>query len=447
VRVLRLVLAFVALGGCGDDVPIAAEAGTDATSSSDATSDCDGPFCVYQGPCPPVTCTGGLCLRQICCDGAPATSISGVVHAPNGTLPIAGALVYVPNGPLAPFTHGPSLDSCSGATVYGNPLVSAVTDAQGHFTLANMPSGADIPIVVQAGKWRRRIAATIAPCVDNPLPDSSLRLPVRPGETSPDDDMPAIAIATGADDALECTLRALGVDASQFTPPGGTGRVHLWQGEGGATLGGASASSLWASPDGGATPALASYDMLLLACEGADFIGDKPATSRAAIASYANGGGWVLATHAQGVWIEQGPGAWPSTAVWNHAADPTNETLVVDQGSDAGALFAQWLLASGASSTLGAFDVARPRHDVDAMDASAPRTTWAFGDDAGALAIYSFSTPLGVQYKLGRVLYADLDVSQIGGEAFPSTCASALTPEQKAFAYFLFDHPMCAIDY
>jgi hypothetical protein len=444
---LRLFLAMAAFDGCGDDVVVAPDGGSDATSPSDATSDCVGPFCSYEGPCPPVTCTGGLCLKQLCCDGAPATSISGVVHAPNGTLPIAGALVYVPNSSLQPFTHGPSLESCGGTRVYGDLLVGAISDAHGHFTLANMPSGSDIPIVVQAGKWRRRMTATITPCVDNPLPDDSLRLPTRPNETSPDDDMPSIAIATGADDALECTLRALGVDGSQFTPPGGSGRVHVWQGEGGATLGGSPASSLWASVDGGASPTLASYDMLLLACEGADFIADKPATSRAAIASYANNGGWVLATHAQGVWIEQGPGAWPSTAVWNHAADPASTTLAVDQSTDAGVAFAQWLLAAGASTTLGAFDVSRPRHDVDAMDASAPRTTWALGDDAGALAIYSFTTPLGGQYSLGRVLYADLDVSQIGGEAFPSACSTSLTPEQKAFAYFLFDHPMCAFDY
>ncbi len=441
-RFARFVLAV--LGACGNvaEVPDGSAVDAGDATVADAASECTGPFCDYQGPCPPVTCGGGLCLKQICCDGAPATSISGVVHAPNGTLPIAGAVVYVPNWSLVPLSHGATCSSCGGATLFGDPLVAAVTDAQGHFTLANMPAGADIPIVVQRGKWRRRTTATITPCVDNPLPDDSLRLPTRPGETSPDDDMPTIAVATGADDALECTLRTLGIDASQFTAPGGAGRVNIWRGEGGATLGGPSASSLWASSDGGASATLDGYDMLVLACEGADFLSDKPASSRAAIASYANAGGYVFATHAQGVWLEQGPAPWPSTAVWNHVADPLSKTLVVGQSSDAGAGFAQWLVGAGASTTLGALEVSRPHHDVDALDAAAPRTTWAFGDDAGSIALYSFQSGCD-----GRVFYADLDVAASGGETFPTGCATTLTPDEKAFAYFLFDHPMCAINY
>ncbi len=80
-------------------------------------------------------------------------------------------------------------------------------------------------------------------------------------------------------------------------------------------------------------------------------------------------------------------------------------------------------------------------HDVDAVDAGSQRSTWAFGDDGGSLAMYSFRP------VCGRVFFADMDVAQTGGETFPSGCASALTPEQEAFAYFFFDYPACAIDY
>jgi len=37
-------------------------------------------------------------------------------------------------------------------------MVSAVTATNGTFTLTNMPVGTDIPLVIQAGKWRRKIS-------------------------------------------------------------------------------------------------------------------------------------------------------------------------------------------------------------------------------------------------------------------------------------------------
>lgn len=52
-------------------------------------------------------CTG-LCLPQVSCPGVGTTSISGKVYAPNGSDPIPGALVYVPNAAVAPFTPGVS---------------------------------------------------------------------------------------------------------------------------------------------------------------------------------------------------------------------------------------------------------------------------------------------------------------------------------------------------
>ncbi len=53
--------------------------------------------------------------------GMPATTISGVVLAPNGTLPLYGINVYVPNSDPGPMPSGLTCNQCS-ATLPGDPV-------------------------------------------------------------------------------------------------------------------------------------------------------------------------------------------------------------------------------------------------------------------------------------------------------------------------------------
>ena len=53
--------------------------------------------------------------------------------------------------------------------VSGSPLVSAITGRRRHVHLTNMPVGANIPLVIQNGRWRRQvIIPSVAACVDTP---------------------------------------------------------------------------------------------------------------------------------------------------------------------------------------------------------------------------------------------------------------------------------------
>ena len=102
--------------------------------------------------------------------------------------------VYVPNRPLDPIPTGPVCTACQ-APASGKPLVSAVTDAKGKFTIKNAPAGANIPLVMQQGKWRRRInIPMVTQCTANTLSDKNqTRMPKKQTEGNADSNIPQIA--------------------------------------------------------------------------------------------------------------------------------------------------------------------------------------------------------------------------------------------------------------
>src|SRR5258708_30079731 len=148
----------------------------------------------------PLACGGGgmanvcgrpcvnLCKQQMACMMG-TTTISGTVLAPtNAGLgygnpdPLPNAIVYVPNDVVMPFTNGVSCDKC-GAQVTGSPLVSVNSGVDGKFVLPNAPCGANIPLVIQLGRWRRHIVIqNVACCADTPLTGDQSRRPREQGE-------------------------------------------------------------------------------------------------------------------------------------------------------------------------------------------------------------------------------------------------------------------------
>ena len=139
------------------------------------------------------SCGTGLCLQQVSCTGGATTSISGVVYAPNGTDPLPNVTVYIPNGPVDPFTPGVSCPVV-GQAPSGSPLVGTTTAVDGSFTLVNVPVGSNIPLVIVSGRWRRQlvIPGTVG-CQANPLPANFAVMP----QNQTQGDIPKIAIATG----------------------------------------------------------------------------------------------------------------------------------------------------------------------------------------------------------------------------------------------------------
>jgi hypothetical protein len=414
-------------------------------------------------------CTG-LCLRQKSCASG-TTSLSGTVMDPAGKVPLYNVLVYVPNAPVAPITNGATCDRCG--SVSGDPLVTAITGVDGKFKLDNVPVGADIPLVVQIGKWRRQLVIPNVPeCVDTPLNAEQIRLPRRKSEG----DIPQIALTTGGADVMECWLRKVGLADEEFTTGTGTGKVHFYAGVGtGVTTSFQGGSNFSPAQDFWATQAsLMKYDIVILSCEGITSPQTKPAAALDAMKAYANAGGRVFASHWHRYWFntarmnQQNPaGPAPSpfedVASWNDRDEPPNPSFgTINTGFPKGQAMHDWL----AQSTVNALcpgsgscpanqndklRIEDPRHNVDSVNANTA-TSWITvpNDDGPSNAAHqyiSFNTPIPAPDadKCGRVVYSDLHVTTADEHGpWPNGCKTTeLTPQEKALEFMLFDLSSC----
>lgn len=202
-----------------------------------STCDPNDPFCnpsVGDGGNEGAPPCDGLQCQIVNCGTADGTTISGKVYDPAGKNPLYNVFVYVPNYALADIPdNGPVCTQCQ-APASGKPIASAVTNEKGEFVIKNAPSGSQIPLVMQVGKWRRRVVIPqVNQCTLNPQIDPNMtRLPRRQKEGSQWDNIPRIAFSTGCDNAECFLLKRIGIADSEFTGPSGNGRVHVYAGSG-----------------------------------------------------------------------------------------------------------------------------------------------------------------------------------------------------------------------
>ena len=413
---------------------------------------------------PSSACVNLQC-QQLACENGATTSVSGTVYDPAGKNPLYNVAVFVPNTKPQPFTNGASCDRCD--TLYtGSPIAATLTDAAGRFKLDNVPVGADIPLVIQIGKWRRQLSvASVAECRDNPQPDRTLRLP----KNRMEGDIPKIAISTGGADTLECLLRRVGLDATEYGP-GATSeaRVHIYKGEHGdddpeapntAPPGPASAAALWDRSEH-----LMAYDLLLLSCEG----DETTNMNQQALHDYASAGGRVFASHFHYSWFNTGPYGDENLAKWTRGSngiDDISSTIVTTlpngQPFAKGQALAAWLANVGALEN-GKLPIEDAKHNADVGADHTPSQPWIVADqDAeapGATQYFSFNTPTDalvntadtVGMYCGRVVFSDLHVGAASnddkGRPVPTGCSNgALSPQEAALEFMLFDLSSCII--
>jgi hypothetical protein len=417
---------------------------------SGVTKPCEGLACQQS------TCKMGACVQPACPAGSP-TTLSGKVYDPAGKVPLYNVDVYIPNAALADYKDGPACDTC-GNRLSGNPIVKATTDAAGNFKLgdgsADVPTGANIPLVMQVGKWRRQVTiANVAACADNPLTaDPNLtRLP----RTQAEGHIPKIALTTGGADALECLLRKIGIDDSEFTPEAGAGRVNFFAGVGGtnaydATHGGATFTSV--EPWWNDLANLSKYDMILHSCEGTENPKNKTMAAREALKQYADMGGRVFASHWHNYWFEHGPAPWPGIANFDHQADlPIPFTATIDTTFAKGTALADWLVNVGGSTTRGQLVIQGAQHTINTVNSG---RRWIYSDTPQSVQYLDSTTPMGQPAACGRVVLSDIHVSTGGATAtedasgptkpYPTGCVTTdLSPQEKTLEFMIFDLSSC----
>ncbi len=452
------------------------DAGKDSTTANDARAAVDDAAQTPRDSArPPITATDAAsdepnpaCVNLQCqlkhCPNDGTTSISGTVFDPAGKNPLYNVAVFVPNTTPQPFEYGPSCDTCS-ALYTGNPVVSTLTDAKGQFKLTNVPVGQDIPLVIQIGKWRRQVTiANVSECEDNPQPNGMLRLPKNRSEG----DIPKIAISTGGADTLECLLRRIGVDASEYVPgENDAGHVQVYQGSSYAgnptapnTSPGApsSVSSLWNNID-----SLSRYDIVLLSCEG-DETRDM---NQQALHDYASAGGRVFASHFHYSWFNTGPYSTENLATWTRGSNDLGDidtdivtTLPDGKPFAKGEALKEWL-GNVNALTNGQLRIQAGRHNADVSAANTPSQAWitaSGGKAPGATQYFSFNTPTDALGSVGdqgggycgRVVFSDLHVGAASGDdksrPVPSGCSNKdLSPQEAALEFMLFDLSSCII--
>jgi hypothetical protein len=385
------------------------------------------------------------------------TSVSGTVYDPAGKLPLYNVVVYEPSEPLQPLSQGASCETCAG-NFSGRPVAAAVSDAAGHFKLEGLHATKDVPLVIQVGKWRRQITLpSVTACQDNVIEDPELfRLPRNQAEG----DLPKMAVVRGGSEALECLVRKLGVDDAEFTPDSGTGRVHLYVSAGGTATAGT------ASMAGGAAlgtddsllddvAKMRGYDMVLLGCEGTDnIIEGRSVAQYLNVRNYADQGGRIFGSHYHDkfIWNDKtedmpypevvkfssGASALPSPAIGNiNTSFPKGEAL------------ADWLVNVKASTTRGQISIVDAENTVESV-LHPNAISWIGSPDAktpGAPIYFSFPTPVDGP-ACGRMVFSDIHVASGSGDTgkspFPEGCTNpALTPQQAALAFMIFDLSSC----
>lgn len=436
VLVLSLFLGVAACGG-GRAQPVWDEAADAATP----------PFPMGELAPPPAPCEGLGCRRMHCAPGK-ETTVTGRVLAPNGVTPVPGAVVYVPIAEVPPLAEGASC-GCDAPRA----VTTTKTAADGSFLLSGVPIGAQVPLVMQLGKWRRVITLpTISACEDRALDEATTRLPRNRSEG----DLPRIAVTTGACDALGCLLPKLGIDPEEMgvAGDGESKRVHTFRGavdKDEVPSGATSAQKLWSE-----ARTLGRYDMVLLACECGEQRERKGERANEAMAEYLDSGGRILTTDYMFTWYRdmRSPGLDRVVSVRGGAGEGGNPVRVSTSGPD-GSVFSDWLRAvvpaparenharlSAVFDNLASVDPTKAR--VLASSAS-PREA---AKDVPR--IFSLDFPVGAARPdvCGRAVHLDAHVNDsktvdLVSRAFPLSCSPGLDEPHAALAYLFFHLASC----
>ena len=354
-------------------------------------------------------------------------SLVGTVFAPEGTVPISNALLYLSPSMPAPLAPGVFCDKCVELPA-GTPYTYSKAD--GTFKLPVYTAG-DQYLVVQKGHFRRARPLKVA-AGDASIPGVLTTLPGAP-DPAKGDEIPRIGVTFGGFDKIELSLMKLGIKSFDrygkdpfFDPKGLPPSVGQ-------------PNDLLNAPE-----KLAQYHIVLLPCAlGGLSCGAPSAPQKDNLRNFVSAGGKLYVTDYSYEYVNQ---TWPGFITWK---DKTGNDMNANSAYGAACQDAAYTKPGtaddpGLASWLGAigeksFDLKdswtiiskvnpMPGKDPDGKPVTVTPKVWMTSNGTGPSTV-SFDN------QCGRVLFSTYHAE--GGEA------DALLAQEKALLFILLEVGVC----
>jgi len=372
----------------------------------------------------------------------PAT-LEGKVVAPEGTIPIAGALVYTTTTAPPPIPDKVYCDKCVKLTD-GTPFTTTAPD--GTFSLPTFLG--EQYLVVQKGAFRR--VRTITPKEGKQTVDKALTTLPPKTDKAKGDDVPKIAVALGAWDPVEIVLARLGLEAKitkgGFIP---TVRVLSKDATGFAIYGthDLGETSPYPSPTKLLTdPAeISKYHIVFVPCTGSSDMSSEPKCSgvwgggatKTTMDGFVKAGGRVYVSDWSYEYVRQ---VFPGFVTWKGETSTIGSACQGGGGDQTAKVedtgLAAWLTAQG--KTLDTVKDAwtqiskvNPVADLDPDGKAVTTTPKVWVQANGAPATTSF------EHSCGRVLYTTYHTQPTSETSAP------LEPQALALLYLILEVNVC----
>lgn len=404
----------------------------------------DAPNSIDAAPVDVSLSVDGLSVDGLAPDGSPErpATLEGKVVAPEGTIPIAGALVYTSTTAPPPIPDKVYCDKCVKLSE-GTPYTTTKPD--GTFSLPTFLG--EQFLIVQKGAFRR-VRTITATAGLQAVPRPLTTLPPKTDKAK-GDDIPKIAVALGAWDPIEIVLARMGLEAKVTVggfPPrarvlsrDATGFAIYGVQELGETSPYPSSNKLLTDP-----AELSKYHIVFVPCSGSSDVDSTPACSgiyasaaKSPVNEFVRSGGRVYVSDWSYEYVRQ---VFPGFISWRGEASPVGSACETGGGDEAAKVedpgLAAWLLAQG--KTLDTVKDAWTHMnavnktaglDPDGKPISITPKVWVSA--VGKPASTSF------EHSCGRVLYTTYH-TQPTAEA-----SAALEPQALALLYLILEVNVC----
>lgn len=347
-----------------------------------------------------------------------AVKVKGKVYAPNGTLPMSNALVYLASEKPGAIPDGAYCDEC----VKLPEGTFAVSAADGAFEIATQLPKGKVYVVVQKGQFRRVRELTIEDAGGIDVDKADTTLPGR-SDPSKDDDAPKMVVLKDDTDfdPIDESLSKLGI--TQFDVKQDR---SLLEDE----------------------AALMKYHIVFIPCGSEDDPKVTSGTAKANLQKFVEAGGKLYVTDWSYEFVRQPfPGylGWEGETATIGSAATGNEwdapATAVDQGLQ------DWLAATGDATftvegnwtTITSVNTV-PGKDEKGADVDVTPKVWVTAQKGGA----TRPTTVSFADQCGRVLFSTYHtegaLGGIGGGG------SGLTAQEKALLYVLLEVGVCVGD-